>query len=63
VKEMKVFQVNYFAKGLQRVSIVVARNEEKGEQAIFKTFNGEDDYVLDRIFECELTLKRLSIRK
>jgi hypothetical protein len=43
VKEMKVFQVSYFAKGLQSVSIVVARSEEKAEQVISKTFNGEDD--------------------
>jgi hypothetical protein len=39
---MKVFQVIYFAKGLLRVSIVVARNEEKAEQVISKTFNVED---------------------
>ncbi len=56
---MKVFQVSYFAKGLQRVSIVVAKNEEKAEQVISKAFNTDDDYELDRIYECELTAEKI----
>jgi len=33
---MKVFQVTYFAKGLQRVSIVVAKSVEQAEKMVYK---------------------------
>ncbi|MCM2534773.1 hypothetical protein NDK43_23570 [Neobacillus pocheonensis] len=56
---MKVFQVVYFAKGLQRVSIVVAKNEEQAEKVVSKDFNMNDHFELDRIKECELTAENI----
>jgi hypothetical protein len=56
---MKVFQVVYFAKGLQRVSIVVAKNEEQAERVVSKDFNMNDHFELDRIKECELTAENI----
>ncbi|MCM2534754.1 hypothetical protein NDK43_23430 [Neobacillus pocheonensis] len=56
---MKVFQVVYFAKGLQRVSIVVAKNEEQEEKVVSKDFNMNDHFELDRIKECELTAENI----
>ncbi|MCQ6281110.1 hypothetical protein [Bacillus sp. EB600] len=56
---MKVFQVVYFAKGLQRVSIVVAKNEEQAEHMVSKDFDWKDHYELDRILECELTAENI----
>ncbi|MCM2534480.1 hypothetical protein NDK43_21720 [Neobacillus pocheonensis] len=56
---MKVFQVIYFAKCLQRVSIVVAKNEEQAEKMVSKGFNMNDHFELDRIKECELTAENI----
>jgi hypothetical protein len=56
---MKVFQVIYFAKGLQRVSIVVAKNEEQAEKMVSKDFDMDDHYELDMIIECELTAENI----
>jgi hypothetical protein len=56
---MKVFQVVYFAKGLQRVSIVVAKNEEQAERVVSEDFNMNDHFELDRIKECELTAENI----
>lgn len=57
---MKVFQVVYFAKGFQRVSFVVAVKEEQAEEMISKGFDGiEDQYELNRIKECELTVPNI----
>ena len=50
---MKVFQVVYFAKGLQRVSIIVAKNQEQAEEMVSKDLDLKD-YELNRIKECEL---------
>lgn len=56
---MKVFQVIYFAKSLQRVSILVAKNEEQAEKMVSKNFDIEDHYELDHINECELTAENI----
>ncbi|MGG3470241.1 hypothetical protein ABES02_22490 [Neobacillus pocheonensis] len=56
---MKVFQVIYFAKGLQRVSIVVAKNEEQAEKMFSKVFNMKDHYELYTIHECELKTENI----
>ncbi|MEK4973671.1 hypothetical protein NSQ89_15035 [Niallia sp. FSL R7-0648] len=56
---MNVFQVVYFAKGFQRVSIVVAKNEEEAEKMISKDFNREDDYELNGIKDCDLSVANI----
>lgn len=56
---MKVFQVIYFAKGLQRVSIVVAKNEEQAEKMVSKDLDMKDHYELNRIKECELNAENI----
>jgi hypothetical protein len=56
---MKIFQVIYFAKGFQWVSIVVAKNEEQEEKMVFKDFDMKDHYELNRIKECELTAENI----
>ena len=56
---MKVFQVIYFAKGLQRVSIVVAKNEVRADKMVSKDFDMKDHYEIDRIQECELTTENI----
>ncbi|MBT2730588.1 hypothetical protein J7E63_27580 [Bacillus sp. ISL-75] len=56
---MKVFQVIYFANGLQRISIVVATSEEKAEKMVSKDSDRKDLYQLDRIQECELTTESI----
>jgi hypothetical protein len=59
VKEMKVFQVVYFVKGFQRVSIVAAENKEQAEKMISKNFDSEDDYEFNGLKECELTVENI----
>jgi hypothetical protein len=39
---MKVFRVIYFAKGLQRVSIVVAKSKKQAEKLVSKDFNRKE---------------------
>ncbi|MEY2195203.1 hypothetical protein AB7942_21030 [Neobacillus sp. BF23-41] len=56
---MKVFRVIYFAKGLQRVSIVVAKSKEQAKKLVSKDFNRKDYYELNRIQECELTTENI----
>jgi hypothetical protein len=56
---MKVFRVVYFANGFQRVSIVVAKNEEQAEKLVSKDFDMIDYYELNRIQECELTTENI----
>jgi hypothetical protein len=56
---MKVFQVIYFTKGFQRVSIVVAKNEEQAEKMVSKNLDIEDHYKLDRIKECKLGVENI----
>ncbi|QIZ09329.1 hypothetical protein HFZ78_23680 [Priestia megaterium] len=56
---MKVFRVIYFAKGFQRVSIVVAKNEEQAEKMVSKDFDRKDHYEFNRIQECELTTENI----
>ena len=56
---MKVFQVDYFVKGLQRVSIVVSKNEVQAEKIVSKDFDKKDHYELDCIQECELTTENI----
>ncbi|MGF6947528.1 hypothetical protein QF028_000021 [Neobacillus sp. B4I6] len=55
---MKVFQVVYFAKGLQRVSIIVAKNQEQAEEMVSKDLDLKD-YELNRIKECELNARNI----
>lgn len=55
---MKVFQVDYFAKGLQRVSIIVAKNQEQAEEMVSKDLDLKD-YELNRIKECELNAENI----
>jgi hypothetical protein len=55
---MKVFQVVYFAKGLQRVSIIVAKNQEQAEEMVSKDLDLKD-YELNRIKECELNAENI----
>jgi hypothetical protein len=43
---MKVFRVIYFAKGFQRVSIVVAKSKEQAEKLVSKDFDRKDEQVL-----------------
>ncbi|MGG1680170.1 hypothetical protein ACIFOT_31285 [Neobacillus sp. NRS-1170] len=56
---MKVFQVVYFAKGFQRVSIVVAENEEHAEKMVTKNLDSKDHYKLDRVNECDLAIENI----
>jgi hypothetical protein len=56
---MKVFRVIYVAKGLQRVSIVVAKSKEQAEKLVSKDFNRKDHYELNRIQEYELTTENI----
>jgi len=56
---LKVFRVIYFAKGLQRVSIVVAENVEQAEKMVTKDLNRKDDYKLNGIKECELSAENI----
>jgi len=56
---MKVFQVIYFAKGLQRVSIVVAKNEEQAEKVVSKDFDRKDHYKFNSIKQCELNAENI----
>ena len=55
---MKVFQVDYFVKGLQRVSIIVAKNQEQAEEMVSKDLDLKD-YELNRIKECELNAENI----
>jgi hypothetical protein len=56
---MKVFRVIYVAKGLQRVSIVVAKSKKQAEKLVSKDFNRKDHYELNCIQECELTTENI----
>mgnify|MGYP001096281392 CR=1 FL=1 len=56
---MKVFRVIYFAKGLQRVSIVVAKNVEQAEKMVTKDLDRKVDYELNGIKECELSAENI----
>ena len=56
---MKVFQVTYFAKGLQRVSIVVAKNIEQTEKMVYKDLDKKDDYEFNGIKEFELNAENI----
>jgi hypothetical protein len=60
---MKVFQVIYFAKGFQRVSIVVTKNEEQAEKMISKDFDMKDHKKLNIIKECEYGNNRNCLKK
>lgn len=59
MKEYERFSSNLFCQRLQRVSIVVAKNEEHAENIISKDFDMKDHYELERINECELTAEKI----
>ena len=50
---MKVFRVIYFVKGFQRVSIVVAKNEQQAEKLV------NNHFELNRIKQCELNVENI----
>jgi len=56
---LKVFRVIYFAKGFQRVSIVVAKNEQQAEKLVSKDFDRNDHFELNRIKQCELNVENI----
>lgn len=57
---MKVFQVNYRACGLEKVSIVVAFNKENAESLVRCKFEEEDNFELYYLSEMDLNHEKIN---
>jgi hypothetical protein len=53
--KLKMFKVVYWAFGLQGISIVAAKNEEKAERMVSDQLNKNDIFILERVSEIDLS--------
>jgi len=56
---MKVYRVAYYATDLQRVSLVIAKNEDRAEKIVRQGFDLEENFELYSVQECDITSENI----